>query len=324
MNHIKWGLFPALYGMNKDAGLSKYAFISHVDSNRLTASPDFLALVLKVRPLSGGIPVKRLPGWWGRAVQKLFLDAISRQDYDLAEETHGSIDGVSLQSNLRGYTVSSLVGFEPSAPFHEGKYWLRMTSLNQELSEALLSEAETGLLKQGSKIELDHIPFQVEQAIWTHEAHPWAGACSWQSVFEIAYRSNAALPDRVKLRFASPVFFKTAGEFEFMPYPDLVFGNLQEKWTSFVPQMQLSGDAKMLAGAAMRFDRFVNFNTQSVETRRVRNRSVYRIGSTGTVTYRLEKIHRDDLRLLYLLGLFSFFSGVGKETTIGLGRVKLL
>lgn len=93
----------------------------------------------------------------GRAVQFMALQLFEKYDPALAKSLHKP-------SELRPFTVSSLLGQSAEGPLDPDKLLaIRLTALQQ--SEAsILKEAVTGSgpLAEGAQLKLDRIPFRVE------------------------------------------------------------------------------------------------------------------------------------------------------------------
>jgi CRISPR-associated endoribonuclease Cas6 len=248
-----------------------------------------------------------VPAYLGRANQQLFLSLI---DPALAQALHD-------EDGLKPFTVSNLMMGKPDKPGHRvvenGEAgWLRFTGLTEPVSEALLSTAK----QMPDIIEINHIPFRVTGVTFNPMEHPWANVVSYQE-FAASYLLT---PDRhssqVNLHFAAPTTFRRDGRYVPLPIPDLIFGSLLDRWQSFAP-IALHPEMRRFAKEV------VTINRHKIHTHAMPKKSGQIIGFIGQVTFSVLHSDRYWLSMTHLLANFAFYSGVGYQTTSGLGQVRM-
>lgn len=252
----------------------------------------------------------KLPAALGRAGQALFLELLQARDPALAEELHQG-DGP------KPFTTSNLVlGVREAGALYvkagqEG--WLRFTGLTAPVSRRLQALAE----QPPETIELGGFRFRVSGATLDPARHNWAGQISYQELAAPFLLGGKTHPDRkVHLEFVSPTTFKSKGHYLPLPLPDLVFGSLMDRWLAFAP-IALSPEVRRLATEAVALSRY-----------QTRSRSFpakeggLHIGFVGSVVFAALTQDRYWLNVLQLLAAFAFYSGVGYQTTSGLGQVR--
>lgn len=270
---------------------------------------DLFSVVLILRPLA--IPPGRAdyPAWWGRASQAALLDLVRRHDPALAEALHDD-------SSLRPYTASNLMGhFHPTtgAPRLDQHYWLRWTGLTAEVSALLRAYAETA---RGKVLELDHLPFQVED-VFIGDGHPWAGSASYSDLAS-HFLPGAEIPRRVTFQFASPVVFKSGGLTQPLPSASLIFHSLLEKWNAFAP-VALMSELRRYVEECLVISRF------HLESRPVPlKEGGLRIGAVGKISFTTVNFDRFWMGQIHALARFALFAGVGAGTAYGLGQIRSL
>lgn len=252
----------------------------------------------------------RLPATLGRASQALLLRLIEQRDPALADQLHTG-DG------LRPYTASNLVlgrrqkGELQISAGQAG--WLRFTGISPEVSAVLQAigaepPAELTLLEQA---------FTVTAATLNPAEHPWANQSSYQDLAAPYLLGGVPkISAKVGLEFASPTTFISQKRMVPLPVPKLVFGSLLDRWQTFAP-IALHPEMRRFAAETVTLGRF-KVHSHSVVQKGLR------IGFTGRATFVALNRDRYWLNLLHLLAAFSFYSGVGYQTTAGLGQVRSL
>lgn len=284
-----------------------------------TASPDFVSLVLSLTFYDRSSWRRPLPTWWGRASQQAFLRVIDNRDVVLVKELHPGLTN----SERVPYTVSSLIGFDPNKLNFHKSYFLRFTSVHPQVVRILLEEAQTGVLQPGQVLELDGIPFRVQECDW--ERSDWAYVGIWPQLMAMIDEIDLDNQNKITLEFASPTFFKrhNPSVIEPLPLPELVFdqiSRLGDHWAGISPEFKV----KDYAAHCMRVDQSAGLRFVEFETRRdMRGWPVMRTGALGKVVYRFLEPDPETVRYFYKLAYFGFFAGVGKETTAGCGQVKV-
>lgn len=267
---------------------------------------DLTALVLILKPSKP----TTTPAYLGRASYALLMRLIAAYDAELAKQLHDT-------DSLKPYTCSALIGGQrinrSSRQYQpEETAWLRYTGLDETISAHLLRLAE----HPPAKVELDGHIFRVEQATLDPEVHSWAGQTNYERL-AAPYLLADHQPDyRPKLHFASPTTFHSQGKSQPIPLPDWVFGSLADRWNAFSP-VQIGPELRRFATEC------VVLNQYRLRTRAIPfKENVVQMGCIGQAGYVVVNRDRYWTSLLNLLTAYSFYSGVGYQTTIGLGQTR--
>lgn len=251
-----------------------------------------------------------LPAALGRAIYAGVLGQIDRRDPALAQQLHAWNGPVPL-------TCSSLLrARRQGRDIHVGpgdEYELRITGLaapvSQLLHTLLLDDPQTDW-------PIHKHPFQLQQVTCDPAGHPWAGIADYQQLAAVHLLATDNPSNRVTLRFDSPTSFKSGGMQVPIPTPDLVFGSLVNRWNTFSP-IPLSDEMREFSRTCVAVSRY--------ELRTIplpqKNRS-FRIGAVGQVTYTALAGDRYWHGAMQMLADFALFSGVGVQTTNGMGQVR--
>jgi CRISPR-associated endoribonuclease Cas6 len=274
-----------------------------------------------------------LPATLGRAGLALLLGLIRDQDAALAQTLHDT-DGP------KPLTASNLVmgkrTREGSLRLEAGQTgWLRFTGLTAEVSRCLQALAA----RPPETVELGGHLLRVTGATLDSTRQPWAGQISYQDLaapYLLGGRPNPA--GRVQLEFVSPTTFKSGGRLVPLPLPELVFGSLLDRWQAFAP-IGLHPEVRRFAAEAVVLSRYAvrthgapyskaegggtAEQRERAETAHTKSkRANVLIGFTGQVVFTVLNRDRYWLSVLHLLAAFAFYSGVGYQTTAGLGQVR--
>jgi CRISPR-associated endoribonuclease Cas6 len=249
-----------------------------------------------------------LPAYLGRATQAILLDLIARRDPRLAAALHDT-DGV------KPITASNLVMegrrhqyLRPVEAGQEG--WLRFTGLHAIVSEHLRALADA----PPPTIEMDGLFFTMTGATLDPAAHPWAA----QTTYEELAAPYLLLPRpkrSIVLEFVSPTTFKSSGRYIPLPLPELVFGSLADRWQAFAP-LALHPETRHFAGEG------VVISEHQLRSQSVAYGPDKRVTFTGQATF--TTLSRDPYwqNVLHLLADFAFYSGIGYQTSTGLGQAR--
>ena len=270
--------------------------------------PDLTALVLTVAPSQP----TTTPGHLGRAVYNFCLQWIASDNPELAQGLHDN-------NERKPFTCSTLIGgqrqdkdsrlYRPDQPA-----WLRLTGLNAAVSAQLLRLAEA----PPATIELDNIPFRVLSVSLEPEEHEWAGQTTYEAMAAPYLLAGRRPAYRLGLYLASPTTFRSQGRSQPIPMPDWVFGSLIDRWNSFSP-VQVAPEARRFAAECVVLNRY-QLKTHAVPFKA----NVVQMGCQGRAYYVL--LNRDPYwaSLLNLMIEYSFYSGIGYQTTVGLGQARAL
>ena len=120
--------------------------------------------------------------------------------------------------------------------------------------------------------------------------------------------NNSNFCSKINLKFISPTSFKHNGCIQPFPLPELVFSNLLRRWNSFAPAEYHFPKVEW-RGMTAAYD----LKTEVIK------KEVTEIGSVGWVKYEFKD--KEQARIATILANFANFSGVGRKTALGMGRV---
>ena len=231
---------------------------------------------------------EKLPPLTPERLHAAFLGLVSRGDRTL---------GKLLHSPKLGRRPFSLHPLGNSAA---GKLRLRLAILAPELFSRLWErwEARGGIpLKLGKT-------FLTPLSLYT--SGPWCGTSPWKDFL-------AEEPHReIELLFATPTAFK-AGDLDLpLPVPRLVFGSLLAKWNAFSPHP--------LPISLEEIERRVALAEARIATKKFFDGRAHIVGFVGRARFRALRGSSPELvQTMNALARFSFFAGVGRKTTHGMG-----
>lgn len=251
-----------------------------------------------------------LPPWLGRATHAWFLESVQALDPALAALLHAPNED-------RPFTVSDLWG--PGLN-RQGKndlrpgvaYSLRVTGCRADLSEVLqrLAACPPGYIRL-----LDH-SFQLLSATADPDQSSWANCCSYESLAQ-RHLLTETLPRQLTLHFASPTVFRSNDAYLPLPLPRLVFEGLTRQWNSLSP-VTVADEVVRYAEECLLISRY-NLQTERVDRGQRGGLPAF----TGSCTYAFKVRDRYWMGLIHLLAEFAFYAGVGKQTAMGLGQVRV-
>jgi CRISPR-associated endoribonuclease Cas6 len=271
------------------------------------------AIVLRLAAIRPGA----IPANHGDQVRAALLSLIRIGDELLAGRLHDD-------NAQKPYTISLVQGGKRGADgarhFGSGDeaFW-RFTLLCEPAFEALLRRY---LVNRS----LPHIRIgTVEFAIWDVYAsglsHRDSGHIAVEELYEKWDRPPDTLPREIILDFVSPTMFSLGGRglarrWQVMPESRITFSSLRKRWATLGGSEP--GDP---------FDDWIT-NTLAAEPLELRTRKTIVEGRpvpgfTGRVRYVLRGDRRW-LGLVHLLADLAFWTGVGYQTTRGLGQVRRL
>ncbi len=263
----------------------------------------------------------------GRPIQAWFLGQLTRFHASLASRLHD-------EQGPKPYTVSTLLD-ERGRPLRAGGWlepgqlcWLRITSLNEELSEVL----EKKIIRRiPSQLNLYKMDFRLDDVFSTHSQHEWAGESSFSEIAQDV--AMASLGNRIRMEFVSPTAFRSNGLDICVPSSGHLFRSLWEKWNAFSPEpMQIHEFWPQFAADCILVDELMAVNTTHWEFAEGTRGAA--TGFTGTIGFALSpkgKVKNDWQQywdgastVLQSLAKLSFYCGVGHHTTIGMGQARLV
>lgn len=263
-----------------------------------------------------------VPAQHGDQARAALLDLIRRGDFPLATRIHD-------ENARKPYTISLLRGGKldrqsdaanGARHFGEGDPadW-RFTLLGEPAFEALLRRY---LLSRAlPHVRVGAVEFAIVDAFASGNSHADSGHVSIAELEGRYHCPPERLPAHVILDFQTPTLFSlgtdaATGErrFRALPEPRLVFSSLRKRWLT-------------LGGAAPddEFDTWVGEHVEAepltLSTRKMLVEGRPIAGFIGQVRFSIQR-DRQWLALLHLLADLTFWTGVGYQTTRGLGQVR--
>lgn len=281
--------------------------------------PELLAVVFHLRALRRG----RIPSTHGQIIHGAFISLLSDLFPRLPHSLHEG------NSSPRPFTLSHLHGPPDrqknssnadthlpgtSIPINEGEdYWFRITSLSKEMSVLLLSFCQA----PASHIQLAHLPFQLVGI--SPSGHKRSGQDTYRRLWD---EKNIALQKSKSILgfyFLSPTAFHSQKRNHLFPLPSMIFPQLISRWNRF-SSIEFPDLPKTL------FDQSLIISAYHLHTHILDfGRAGKQIGFEGYCEYKMEpQTDREVTRLIHLLGLYSFFSGIGYGTPKGMGQVEFV
>lgn len=251
-----------------------------------------------------------LPPHLGRANYAATLRRLEEVEEGLGEMAHAG-------EGPKAVTCSSFLNHPPrggESRIRAGEMvWVRITGLETHISQALLE----GLVKNPPATwELDGETFAVQTAICDEQQHGWSGQETYQSLASRHLLGHEEPTPYVQMEFASPTAFQSKGLTLPVPLPTLVFGSLVDRWNVHSP-VAVAPEARLFAEECVALSRY-DLRTRPVTTK---NGGLY-VGAEGAVQYTAVRKDRYWLKVLNMLADFARFSGVGTQTTIGMGQAR--
>lgn len=253
-----------------------------------------------------------LPAYLARAVYRFFLDEIAQHDTQFSQALHDN-------TRRKPFTCSTVFGgtrlkndsqeFTPDNPA-----WLRITGLTQAVSNHLQRMAN----QPPGMIEIDGVSFQVTSTTIDNQQHQWAGQTTYEAL-TTKHISQRKPRTTIKLEFASPTTFRMTGNHKQtrswpVPMPEWVFGSLYRQWNLFGPTTM---DNRLLDFV----QEFVVLSRYRLSTRAIPGKNkIPQMGCVGQATYTLITEDVWQANQLHILSDFAFYSGIGYQTTTGLGQ----
>lgn len=266
-------------------------------------------------------------GALGRPAQAWFLNQIMRKRPQLAESLHDD-------SGVKPFTVSTLLD-RHGHPHKAGDWlkegqecWLRITTIDEELSEIFLNNV---LKKLPKTLTLYKMDFRIDGYTLNPREHSWAGQTSFA---EIAQDSKYQKSSRTaRMEFVSPTAFRANGNDIAIPAPQQIFRSLWQKWNALCPEsMQVDDLWPDFAGDCILVNELTAVNTVHWDFAEGTRGAA--TGFTGTVGFTLlpkNKVSEKWLPywdgadvVMQSLARFAFYSGVGHHSTIGMGQARVL
>lgn len=289
---------------------------------------ELASFVLVLRPVPGSGWERLVGGWWGQAVHQAVVDLLldtRAQVVGLSEAYHLSLhpeekskkksppdENGKKKSPRRPFTVSNL---EVVAE----RFELRITALNSDCCrhfEYLIKH----ILLPGAIMRFDYMPLLIERLALTPLEHPLAMRTSYPILYQ-SFLDPASEACHIEFQLASPVFFSRLNSRADLPLPlpELVFGGLADKWNEMIGQVVFPPqEVRDLAYAGVAVSEFKLQSTMTPKKNGVIK------GAIGRVHYELLTKDQRSRHIFATLAQYAFYAGVGKDTTKGMGQVRLV
>lgn len=268
-----------------------------------------MSTVFVLRPMADVM----LPMTLGNALYTAVLQLVGEYDHNLAAQLHDT-------NGPKPLTTSPLQGpvtvVEKQLRLQRDQdYWVRVTSVAEGLSQALLHlEAHPP-----PTLRLHDGQFRVMQVSSQSQDHSWASRTQYDALFEEVLRHALRPRSQVTLVFESPTAFRSQGRTIVFPLPRLVFGSLLNRWNQFAPQ-PLAPELVEAFDMGLDVDRYT-LKTQMQDFGRYQ----LQVGFVGQCTFGTRKgVAAEVVWGMRLLAAFAFFAGVGYRTTMGIGQVRVI
>ncbi len=284
----------------------------------MSDAPELLALLVHLRALQGGT----LPATNGHLVHGAFMTLLQRTADGWVDRLHDPDvqDRPFTLSGLRGgnrgerqIMGGAAGGRPPVIQIEPGRsYWLRITSLQQDLSTAL----QDLLARPLEPLNLGRVRFQITHI--ASRSHDRAAAATYREMADSCLGPEAKPFTLLGLKFLSATTFKQDGRNVLFPQPALVFPQLLRRWNLFSPP-----ECRLEALAAPIWEAHLMVSGYHLSTRNLNFGSHgQQLGFTGYCEYRAKKSADPQvLRCINLLWRFAFFAGIGYGTPKGMGQV---
>jgi CRISPR-associated endoribonuclease Cas6 len=258
------------------------------------------------------------PAFLGRAVYRFLLDHIAAQDDGLAQQFHD-------RPGYKPFTCSTVMGGQRDGRnarryMPDRSIWLRLTGL----SAAACAHLDRLAADPPEQIMLARASFQVQDVIVDGQAHRWAGRTTYAQLAAPHLLGGQAPAYQIGLRFASPTTFRTRAKGDAKrrswpaPLPQWVFESLLRRWNQF-SDVAITNEVSRFTAAHVAMSRY-DLATHAIPL----HRRGPEIGCTGEAHYTLLQRDRYWAGLLNLLAAYSFYAGIGYQTTVGMGQTHVI
>lgn len=247
-----------------------------------------------------------IPYFPGKKIHGMFFDILKDVDTNLSERLHGNFSDKS-------FTVSSFLKKDVELPVtieKDKKYLVRVTFLDENVFNAFSS----GVLKKKffkKVVSVDNFQFLVSKILFNSNDSPLAGVFSPKNLDIDDLHST-----EIKLRFYTPTLFRIGDKHLRIPDAEKIFNSLLRKFNKY-------SSKKLEESISERFNQ-IKIKHKSIAIKRVNLGNYYLEGFTGNVVFTFPNEDKELLKAANILSYFSFYSGVGYKTTMGLGQTKRL
>ncbi|BAQ61530.1 CRISPR repeat RNA endoribonuclease Cas6 [Geminocystis sp. NIES-3708] len=268
------------------------------------------SLVINFTPISD-IPLGYTSG---KHLHGLFFTLVNAVNPELAEYFHQSVANKS-------FTVSSLQVINSNKNQDKFLQWQQQKTVKKGsncwwkitlLDDTLFSQL-TKLwlnLRPEKPYHLGSGDLFITSVLASSDSHPWANAMSYQELFDRASETQR----NINLKIYTPTAFRQGKYDVSLPTAELVFNSLLRKWQKYsnIPFDNINFEELYPA--------YFDIKTEII----IDNKSKF-IGCIGTINYKiLGEIEAIKIKQINTLADYSFYSGLGRKTTMGFGVLKRL
>lgn len=280
------------------------------------------SLVLHCFPKNGALSAEDLQGQ--KALALFLQELIQRQDEVLAARLHEPrrvkpfTTAILKPAGSRGLRGS---GGSSGSDLEGIEIRVRITLLDDALYP-LVSQFFLRDVGDVPTLQLGRASLLISKLTVTPESEePWSGFSSFEDIVAQASEAETAWT----IRFWTPTCFKVGDAEVPLPYPRLVFQSWLNSWEQHAPKPLFAdkGERKAFLGEVVEGHVTVSFDRLVAEEkafyfdgRRTRERGFTGICRFVANAKKLEPIH---LKILATLAAYSFYSGTGRKTTMGMG-----
>lgn len=251
----------------------------------------------------------------GRLLHAAFLNLVREADEKLSYQLH--------ESNQKSFAVD-LIRRQQSVRCPR---WTDLTDATHFRLGEIVTWRLTGLVDRVTEF-LHRIPLNIFLRVGQLEFEV-VGKTSLQDDFndcgmvtmgQLA-KSCAALPgmNSITLEFVSPCSFKSFAKDYPFPRPELVFGSVVDKWNQYTDVINFDvNEIRNMANEMIIPDQWQG---KTIGLKIDEHRAVKAF--VGSFTFNLRQLDEETAKLFILLGEYARFSGIGRLTGQGFGRVKI-
>ncbi|MBE9222407.1 CRISPR-associated endoribonuclease Cas6 [Cyanobacterium stanieri LEGE 03274] len=265
------------------------------------------SLVINFTPINN-IPVNYTSG---KHLHALFLNLVNSIDNELAEYLHRS------HSN-KDFTISplqvvnnhqnQLIWQHQKNIKKDSNCWWRITLLDDTLFSKLTKLWLN--LRPQKPYHLGSGELIITSVLASLNSHSWANAISYQELYNKASETER----NITFKIYTPTAFRQGKYDVSLPTAKLVFNSLWRKWEKY------SNISFSTVNFDCLFPAYFDINTEII----IEPKTKF-IGCIGTINYKiLGEVETTIIKQINTLADYSFFSGLGRKTTMGFGVLKRL
>lgn len=192
-------------------------------------------------------------------------------------------------------------------------YFIRVSCLTLEARQKIGSY----LIKAqafGEEIDFQNQKIVFEETILNEQKS------SYTRKIDLEDFSNLQVKDVINIRFLSPTMFKFGDEYYIEPNPYLYLLKTSKKFIELFPEGDIKGE---VLGIPKYIFKSVKVKSADIKTKDVRVKDRKYKGFVGETVFDFSSIEDKFKKGINYLFYFSYFTGVGEFTELGLGQVEI-